>query len=81
MVAGQISSALKLDLALGLPRRTTLAEIVAAGGSGLADAGLFRSEGKLDLWLWVFETHGTANATPRAPSLVRSLLNRVRRNQ
>lgn len=78
MVAGQISNALHLDLALGLPRKTTLAEIIASGGSGIQDAVLFRSEGQIDLWLWVFEAHPLAGAPAPAPSTFRSVLNRIR---
>jgi hypothetical protein len=75
MVAGQISSSLHLDLALGLPHRTTLAEIIASGGDGVADAALFRSEGKVDLWLWVFENHPAA--APKT-SMLKSILKKLR---
>ncbi len=78
MVAGQISAALQLDLQLGLPRRTTLGEIIAASGSGVETAALFRSEGKIDLWLWVFETHAALNKDAPPPSTFRSILNRIR---
>ena len=78
MVAGQISAALQSDLALGLPRRTTLAEIITASGSGVENAALFRSEGKIDLWLWVFETHVTIDKNAPPPSTFRSILNRIR---
>jgi len=76
MVAGQISSTMHLNLALGLPHTTTLAEIIASGGEGVADAALFRSEGKVDLWLWVFENHPRAGATPRKTTF-RSILKRL----
>ena len=80
MVAGQISSALQLDLTLGLPHRTTLTEIMASGGEGIADAALFRSAGKADLWLWVFENHPAAVAAPQQPkkATFRSILRRLR---
>ena len=79
MVAGQISSSLSLNLALGLPHRTTLAEIVASGGDGIADAALFRSQGTIDLWLWVFENHTLVNTNPvRGRSVLRSLLQKIR---
>ncbi len=78
MVAGQISAALALDLALGLPRRTTLGEIIAASGSGIENAALFRSEGKIDLWLWVFETHAILDRHAPPPSTFRSILSRLR---
>jgi hypothetical protein len=78
MVAGQISAALQMDLQLGLPRRTTLAEIIAASGSGVDNAVLFRSEGKVDLWLWVFETHAALDKNAPPPSTFRSILNRIR---
>jgi hypothetical protein len=80
MVAGQISAMLHLDLTLGLPHPTNLAEIVASGGSGIEDALLFHSEGKVDLWLWIFETHPPAPAEVRPPtkrSILRSLLTRI----
>jgi hypothetical protein len=79
MVAGQITSMLHLDLELGLPRQTTLAELIASGGDGIADATLFRSEGKVDLWLWVFENHvSSAAATAPKKSIFRSILKRLR---
>ena len=78
MVAGQISAALQLDLQLGLPRRTTLAEIIAASGAGVDNAVLFRSEGKVDLWLWVFETHAAIDKSAPPPSTFRSILKRIR---
>ncbi|HET6150881.1 MAG TPA: chemotaxis protein CheX [Polyangia bacterium] len=79
MVAGQISSSLRLNLALGLPHRTTLAEIIASGGDGIADAALFRSQGTIDLWLWVFENHRLVNTNPlRGRSVLRSLLQKLR---
>jgi hypothetical protein len=77
MVAGQISATLRLNLALGLPHATTLAEIIASGGDGIADAALFRSEGKIDLWLWIFENHPPAGKTPER-SIFRSLLKKIR---
>lgn len=78
MVAGQISAVLQLDLKLGLAHRTTLAEIVAASGSGIEEAVLFRSEGKIDLWLWVFEAHVATTNSASAPAVFRSILNRLR---
>ena len=78
MVAGQISAALQMDLQLGLPRRTTLAEIIAASGSGVDNAVLFHSEGKVDLWLWVFETRAALDKSAPPPSTFRSILNRIR---
>ena len=76
MVAGQIRSTLGGDLMLGLPRRATLEDLVSSGGAGLADAALFRSEGKIDLWLWIFETHPVTIQPPR--SVFRSLLKKIR---
>ena len=76
MVAGQISASLRLNLALGLPHRTTLAEIIASGGEGIADAALFRSEGKIDLWLWVFENHPAASVPKK--SMFKSILKKIR---
>jgi hypothetical protein len=84
MVAGQISGALAMNLTLGLPRRATLADLVSSGGSGIADAALFRSEGDVDLWLWIFENHAATNvaATPSSQpaqrSIFRSLLKKMR---
>lgn len=78
MVAGQISAALQLDLQLGQPRPTTLVEIMAASGSGVDTAILFRSEGRIDLWLWVFETHAAMDKGAPPPSTFRSILNRIR---
>jgi hypothetical protein len=54
MVAGQIAGALAFQHSLGLPRRTNLAEI-AEQGNGFDDAILLRSEGKVDLRLWILE--------------------------
>jgi hypothetical protein len=83
MVAGQISSSLQLDLALGLPHPTNLAEIMASGGDGIADAALFRSEGKADLWLWVFENQPPAAAAAKEAArstraTFRSILKKLR---
>lgn len=55
MVAGQISAALGYTHSLGLPRRTNLAEIAAGDGSGFDDAVLLRSEGQVDLRLWILQ--------------------------
>jgi hypothetical protein len=77
MVAGQISATLRLNLSLGLPHLTTLAELIASGGEGVADAALFRSEGKVDLWLWVFENHPHTDATPKK-STFKSILKKIR---
>jgi hypothetical protein len=56
MVAGQISAALGYTHTLGLPRRTNLAEIASGDGHGFEDAVLLRSEGRIDLRLWILET-------------------------
>jgi hypothetical protein len=82
MVAGQIISGLNLDMAIGLPRRTTLSEIIGFGGPGIEDAALLRSAGRIDLWLWILETTGSPSddaAPPRPASggVIRSLLRRI----
>ncbi|HVV51489.1 MAG TPA: hypothetical protein VHO06_17605 [Polyangia bacterium] len=54
MVAGQIAKVIELDQLLGLPRRTTLGEM-AQERLDLDDAILLRSEGEIDLGLWILE--------------------------
>ena len=79
MVSGQISQMLQLNLHLGLPRPTTLGELISSGGDGIADATLFRSAGKVDLWLWVFENHPAPATAPAAQkkSVFRSILKKL----
>lgn len=79
MVAGQVTSTLKIDQALGLPRKTTMAEICEIGGLKLDDAVLLTSHGRVDLRIWIFE-HDGAEAKPASPSggnLLRSLLRKI----
>ena len=54
MLAGQLSGALSYRYSLGLPHRTTLKEL---SGENLEfeQAILLRSEGKVDLGLWLLE--------------------------
>jgi hypothetical protein len=77
MVAGQVTRALRLDAALGLPCVTTLAELAKQGGIGIEDGVLLRSTGKVDLRLWIFERASHASSEPEAAAkggLFRSLL-------
>jgi hypothetical protein len=82
MVAGQICTALQSNHSLGLPRRTTLTEIAKGGLLGLGDAVLLRSEGAVDLGLWIVQAAPIAAAkpAPRPPrpwtDLFRSLIRR-----
>ena len=55
MVAGQIQAELEIDQRLGLPRRTSLAELSQGGGVSFNDSILLTSESFGDLKLWVFE--------------------------
>jgi hypothetical protein len=66
MVAAQISTALQLNHTLGFPRRTTLAEISEGGRLHFADAVLLRSEGKVDLGLWILETESIKEHDPKS---------------
>jgi hypothetical protein len=79
MVAGQLSTSLGSTHVLGLPARTNLSEIAAAGGLGLDDAALLRSEGDIDLGLWILENQPvaakSAAGSPRGG--FRSLLRRI----
>jgi hypothetical protein len=75
MVASQIRTALVPDHNLGLPRLTSLFEIIETGGLKLDDAVLLRSQGKIDLRVWVFEQ--SVPKEPEAPrGIFRSLLRR-----
>ena len=79
MVAGQLSMALQSDHSLGLPTRTRLGDIArAVGMAGMTDgAVLLRSEGAVDLGLWIFETLPAEEKSPPArgarPGLLRSI--------
>jgi len=54
MVAGQISAALGYRHSLGLPQRTTMDTLLhAAGGRGYDEEILLRSQGRVDLGLWL----------------------------
>jgi len=55
MIAGQISKALDLEHLIGLPSRTTLADLFQACGLGAKDPVLLRSQAEVDLGLWIFE--------------------------
>jgi hypothetical protein len=89
MIAGQVTAAMHIDQVLGLPRRTTLAEITLEGGLGMDDTVLLSSHGRIDLRLWIFERSpppaapaATAGPVPEAKpherrrSWLRSLLRR-----
>jgi hypothetical protein len=68
MVAGQICTALQSDHAMGLPKRVRLTDIVRAGVSITDDAALLRSEGAIDLGLWILETKRPPAAAERPPA-------------
>lgn len=75
MIAGQITGRFRLEVALGLPRRTTIGEVCGAGGLRFEDAALLTSRGRLNLRLWIFEhEEGTASSSA-PPGRLRSLLN------
>jgi len=65
MVAGQICTALQSNHVMGLPKRTRLTDIVRAGVSITNDAALLRSEGAIDLGLWILETKRTGPPEPK----------------
>lgn len=69
MVAGQIQAELEIDQRLGLPRRTTLAELSKEGGVDFNDSILLTSEGLGDLKVWVFERTLPVESAPHAPSV------------
>jgi len=73
MVAGQICTAMGSTHTLGLPKRVQLTDLVRAGVSMTNDAALLRSEGAIDLGLWILETKRPAPAaeSPR-PGKLRS---------
>jgi CheY-specific phosphatase CheX len=79
MVAGQISTALGSAHLLGLPVRTSLAEIAKGRGLRLDDAALLRSEGEIDLGLWILEREApdASLKTPGTRGGFRSLLRRI----
>ena len=81
MVAGQIQTELEIDQPLGLPRRTSLAELSQGGGVAFDDAILLTSEGLGDLKLWVFErtvpVEGTEPARPGIGKRFRSLFSKL----
>jgi hypothetical protein len=77
MVAAQIASALACGHTLGLPRRTRLVDIAQGGALDLGGAVLLRSEGAVDLGLWIFETKPAQPEKPpraRKTGLFRALL-------
>jgi Chemotaxis phosphatase CheX len=83
MIAGQISTALDLEHLIGLPSRTTLADLFQTCGLGAQDPILLRSQADVDLGLWIFEAQpigeeAAAVATGRGAfrSLIRKILGR-----
>ena len=76
IVAAQLAQLLKVDAALGVARRTTLAEVARQGGPGIADGVLLRSTGRIDIRLWIFERLAPAKRGPG--SLFRSLVKALR---
>jgi hypothetical protein len=74
MVAGQVATAMQSNHTLGLPRRTKLSEIARAGMATLDGAVLLRSEGAVDLGLWILETDvvGGPDDKPKAQGAQRS---------
>jgi hypothetical protein len=76
VVAGQVQRKLRIDQALGMPRPTTLAEL---GGPGIEDAVLLRSQGDVDIRLWIFEEGSASEPRPQAPirSRFRTLIKRL----
>ena len=80
MVGGQITAAMSIDQALGLPRATSLAELANDSGVGFHDSILLTSASVADLKLWIFERAAAppTRATPtRAPFTVRSLIRKL----
>lgn len=82
VVAGQVQRKLKIEQPLGMPRRTNLAELSEAAGVGIEDAVLLRSQGDVDIRLWIFEQHEPAPAVDAPAALgrstFRSLIKRLR---
>jgi len=58
LVASQLQSALHIDKPLGIPQRTTLAEMAARLGPGWDEAVVLRSDGLGDLRLWLLADPG-----------------------
>jgi hypothetical protein len=78
MVAGQIQKYLRIDQPLGLPRPTSLADLVATGGVGFSDALLLTSNGTGDLKLWIFERTADEKAVAETSGgFVRSLFRKL----
>lgn len=80
MIAGQISTALDLKHLIGLPSRTTLADLVQTGGLGARAPVLLRSQGEVDLGLWIFEAKSKEDEAPTGGSgggVVRSLIRKI----
>lgn len=79
VVAGQVQRKLKIDQSLGMPQPTTMAALAEEGGPGIRDAVLLRSQGNVDLRLWIFEKAPAAPAAvrERGQGSFRSLINRI----
>ena len=80
VVGGQIQRTLKIDQPLGTPRPTTLAELSQAGGVGIQDAILLRSQGNVDIRMWIYEQHDVSPQpapADRGPRTFRSLIKRL----
>jgi hypothetical protein len=80
MIAGQISAALDLKHLIGLPSRTTLAELVQTSGLGARVPVLLRSEGEVELGLWIFEAKSKEDKAPTVATgrgVVRSLIRKI----
>ena len=71
MVAGQIQSELEIDQRLGLPRRTSLAELSQGGGVSFDDSILLTSDSFGDLKLWVFERVARTDAETSRPGIAK----------
>lgn len=80
VVAGQVQRKLKIDQPLGTPRPTNLAEMSEAAGVGIGDAVLLRSQGNVDIRLWIFEQAAAPSVDSAAVAsrgMFRSLIKRL----
>ena len=68
MLAGQIAGALAYRYSVGLPRRTTLIELLQSK-LVFDQAVLLRSEGKVDLGLWLLEENLALSEGAALPSI------------
>lgn len=81
MIAGQIAATLDLNSLIGVPSPTTLGDLVQeTGGLGAGNPILLRSQGEVDLGLWIFEAKSEEDEAPigeTSGGVVGSLIQRM----